>query len=138
MTAPVAIGAALFIYLALMGILCSALASKVSGKTVGVFIVGGMGLPLMLFVAWLISASGNSSGEQEKPITYGNPYKVGSTAHEHYTTGRDIAVDLVGRGQGPGSGMSDDVSLWCAEQLPKAVGHGNVSTAMTEGCISGA
>lgn len=97
-----------------------------------------IGLPTALLVAAL-GPWGRPDATPQPPVKYGNPYKPGSAEYIQYKRGKDIAAALAEQGKNPGSGMSDDVSLWCEDQLAPVVGSRDaIPGAMVQGCHEGA
>ncbi|WP_338675890.1 hypothetical protein V1460_25200 [Streptomyces sp. SCSIO 30461] len=132
----------LLVLLPLMALLSYGVGRKTSTGVGWWWAAATMGIPTVLVVGWLITTNTGSNSEPEpKADSYvvGNPYEPGTKAAADYDFGRDLATELVDKGEGPGSGMADDVTRWCTEQLDQAVASGEeVTEAMAKGCISAA
>ncbi|KUJ33741.1 hypothetical protein PV336_05820 [Streptomyces sp. MI02-2A] len=128
----------IILFPAVVVVILLALLSYVVGKRtspkMGLLIASALvGLPIALLIAPFISRGGAS--EPSPPIIYGNPYEPGSIAYAQYERGYDFAAALARRGEGPGSGMADDVYRWCKDRLTPAAGFkGKVTTAVMQGC----
>ncbi|MEU8893537.1 hypothetical protein [Streptomyces sp. NPDC048442] len=97
-----------------------------------------IGLPTALLVA-VLGPFGRPDATPQPPVKYGNPYKPGSVEYAQYNQGKGIAAALAKQGKNPGSGMSDDIGLWCEDQLAPVVGSGDaIPEAMAQGCSEGA
>ncbi|WP_338674705.1 hypothetical protein V1460_18195 [Streptomyces sp. SCSIO 30461] len=131
----------LLVLLPLMATLSYAVGRRTSTRVGWWWAAVGMGTPTLLVACWLIAANTGTAPESE-PDNYfvGNPYEPGTEAAADYDFGRDLATKLVDKGEGPGSGMADQVTRWCTEQLDRAVADGEekVTEAMAQGCISAA
>ncbi|MFG3310287.1 hypothetical protein [Streptomyces wuyuanensis] len=133
----------LLILLPLMALLSYAVGRKTSTRMGWWWAAASMGIPTVLVVCWIIAANTGSDPEPEpEPDSYvvGNPYEPGTKAAADYDFGRNLATKLVDKGESPGSGMADDVTHWCTEELDHAIagGENKVTEAMTLGCISAA
>lgn len=129
----------LLVLLPLMALLSYAVGRKTSTRVGWWWAAAIIGIPTVLVVGWLIAANTGSDPEPELYVV-GNPYEPGTKAAADYDFGRDLATKLVGKGETPGSGMADDVTRWCTEELDQAVtgGEDKVTEAMAQGCISAA
>ncbi|MGW2492346.1 hypothetical protein ACWCV9_34775 [Streptomyces sp. NPDC001606] len=119
-----------------LAMLSYAVGKKTSQKMGWLFASVLVGLPAVLLIAIFMPRGGAS--DPSRPIIYGNPYEPGSIADAQYKRGYDFAAALAKQGENPGSGMADDVYLWCQDRLTPAAGFkGKVTTAMMQGCIWG-
>ncbi|WP_340373972.1 hypothetical protein U5640_01490 [Streptomyces sp. SS7] len=113
-----------------------AVGKKTSRKMGWLFASVLIGLPSVLLIAMFMPRGGTS--DPSGPIIYGNPYEPGSIADAQYKRGYDFAAGLARQGENPGSGMADDVFLWCQDRLTPAAGFkGKITTAMMQGCVEG-
>ncbi|WP_141202890.1 hypothetical protein [Streptomyces griseorubiginosus] len=125
-----------FVLIFPLAMLSYAVGRRTSRKMGWLFASVLVGLPAALLIAMFMPRG--SAYDPSAPIIYGNPYEPGSIADAQYKRGHDFAAALAGQGKDPGSGMADDVSRWCRDQLTPAAGFkGKVTTAMMEGCIRG-
>ncbi|MET9257848.1 hypothetical protein ACGFZL_19885 [Streptomyces sp. NPDC048182] len=97
-----------------------------------------VGLPGVLLAGWLVAVHGGS--DRPDPGRVATPsYRPGTAAHDRYRQARARAAELTERGEGPGSGMADDVYRWCTAHVrPEPKDGAELARATTEGCVAGA